>query len=125
VKYLVVIDDDKLVEEYLEQFLRRAGYGEKSFSDPKEAFDFITGNREEVALVITDLTMPCMTGVQLGEELMKAAVGIPIILFTGDAVPPDADDLSSNIKIVLQKPITRKEFIHAVESLIGQAQDVG
>ena len=55
---------------------------------------------------------------------MKVAAGIPLILFTGNAVPPDADDLSNNVKIVLQKPILRKEFIGAVESLIGQAQDV-
>jgi len=123
-KYVVVVDDDQLVEEFLEGFLRRADYAEKSFHDSEKAFDFIKENREEVALVIADLTMPCMTGAQLGEELMKVAAGIPIIILTG-LVPPDSDDLSNNVKMVLQKPIIRKEFISAVESLIGQAQDVG
>ena len=66
-KYVVVVDDDKLVEEFLEGFLRRADYSEKSFNDPRVACDFIKENCEDVALVITDLTMPCMTGIQLGE----------------------------------------------------------
>ena len=119
-KYVVVVDDEELIEEFLEEFLRKAGYGEKSFGDPTKAFDFIKENREEVALVIADISMPCMTGVQLGEELMKVASGIPLIILTGH-LPPDADDLSNNVKIVLQKPVIRKEFIRAVESLVGTA----
>jgi len=70
-KYVVVIDDDKMVEEYLESFLRRADYREISFNDPREAFDSIKEHCDEIRLVITDLNMPQMTGVQLGEEMMK------------------------------------------------------
>ena len=125
-KYVVVLDDEEIVEEFLEEFLREADYREISFGDPTKAFYFIKENREEIALIITDLNMPQMTGIQLGEELMKVACqSIPLILFTGNAVPPDADDLSNNIKIVLQKPVIRKEFIHAVKTLIGRADDVG
>jgi DNA-binding NtrC family response regulator len=40
-KYVVVIDDEIMVEEYLEAFLRKADYREISFNDPREAFDFI------------------------------------------------------------------------------------
>ena len=123
-KYVVVIDDDKMVEEYLETFLRRADYREISFNDPREAFQFIKEHRDEIRLVITDLNMPQMTGVQLGEEMMKVVSGIPVILFTAAVPPPLAEDLSDNVKIVLQKPLMRKQFMDAVESLIGQAQDV-
>lgn len=70
-KYVVVVYDDEAVEELLEEFLRKADYCEKSFNDPKEAFDFIKASREEISLVIADLTMPQMTGVQLGDEMMK------------------------------------------------------
>jgi FixJ family two-component response regulator len=122
-KYVVVVDDEKMVEEFLEEFLREADYGEKSFNDPVEAFNFIKENRDEVALVIADLTMPRMTGVQMGEEMMKEISGIPVILFTGVQSPPLAKELSNNVKIVLQKPVMRKEFIRAVESLVGTAQD--
>jgi len=83
----VVVDDDKMVEEILEAFLRRADYSEKSFSDPRMAFDFIKENRDDVRLVIADLTMPQMTGVQLSEEMTKVVSGIPVILFHG-AGPP-------------------------------------
>jgi DNA-binding NtrC family response regulator len=123
-KYVVVIDDDRMVEEYLEAFLRRANYREISFSDPREAFDFIKEHRDEIRLVITDLNMPQMTGVQLGEEMMKEVSGIPVILFTAALPPPLAEDLSDNVKIVLQKPLMRKQFMDAVKALIGQAQDV-
>ena len=122
-KYVVVVDDEELVEEFLEEFLRGAAYGEKSFTDPVEAFNFIKENRDEVALVIADISMPCMTGIELGKELMKTTSGIPLIILTGHQDPPNADDLSNNIKIVLQKPIIRKEFLRAVKTLIGTAQD--
>ena len=123
-KYVVVIDDEKMVEEYLEAFLRRADYREISFNDPREAFNFIKEHRDEIRLVITDLNMPQMTGAQLGEEMMKVVSGIPVILFTAAVPPPLAEDLSDNVKIVLQKPLMRKQFMDAVEALIGQAQDV-
>jgi DNA-binding NtrC family response regulator len=125
-KYVVVIDDEEIVEEFLEEFLREAYYREISFNYPEDAFDFIKENREEIALIITDNTMPLMTGVRLGEELMKGACqNIPLILFTGDPSPPHADDLSNNVKMVLQKPVIRKEFMHAVKTLIGLAGDAG
>ena len=122
--YVVVVDDEHMVEEFLEAFLRRADYRDKSFNDPRRAFDFIKENRDDIRLVIADLTMPHMTGVQLGEEMMKVVSGIPVILFTAAVPPPLAEDLSDNVKIVLQKPFRREEFIRAVESVIGQAQDV-
>ena len=123
-KYVVVIDDEIMVEEYLEAFLRKADYREISFNDPREAFDFIKERCDEICLVITDLNMPQMTGVQLGEEMMKVVSRIPLILFTAAVPPPLAEDLSNNVKIVLQKPLVRKQFMDAVASLIGQAQDV-
>ena len=123
-KYVVIVDDDEMVEEFLEEFLREADYREISFNYPEEAFDFIKENREEVALVVADVSMPCMTGAQLGEELMKVAPAIPLIILTGHLVPPDADDLSNNVKIVLQKPVIRKEFLRAIKTLIGPGNDV-
>jgi FixJ family two-component response regulator len=122
--YVVVVDDEHMVEEFLEALLRRADYKDKSFNDPRKAFDFIKEFRDDIRLVIADLTMPHMTGVELGEEMMKVVSGIPVILFTGHLIPPLVENLSSNVKIVLQKPFRREEFIRAVESVIGQAQDV-
>ena len=123
-RYVVVVDDEHMVEEFLETLLRRADYKEKSFNDPRKAFDFIKEFRDDIRLVIADLTMPHMTGVELGEEMMKVVSGIPVILFTGHLIPPLVENLSTNVKIVLQKPFRREEFIRAVESVIGQAQDV-
>lgn len=122
-RYVVVIDDEKWVEEVLEEFLREADYKEISFNDPGEAFDFIKGYRDDIRLVITDLTMPQMTGIRLSEEMMKVVSGIPVILFTGQLTPPLVKDLQNNVKIVLQKPMTRKEFIDGVQSVIGLGPD--
>jgi FixJ family two-component response regulator len=123
-RYVVVVDDEEMVEQYLQALLRKADYREKSFTDPEQAFDFIKERRDDIRLVIADLTMPCMTGVQLGEEMMKVVSGIPVILFTGVEPPPLVERLSSNVKIVLQKPLMREEFIRAVESVIGLAPDI-
>ncbi|OPY65639.1 MAG: C4-dicarboxylate transport transcriptional regulatory protein DctD [Syntrophorhabdaceae bacterium PtaU1.Bin034] len=118
-RYVVVIDDEKMVEEYLETILKRAGYSEASFTEPNEALDFIKQNRGDIAPVVADLTMPRMTGAKLAEELMNVKADIPVILVTGALAAPGADELSGNVKTVLQKPMTRRQFIQTVEMLIG------
>ena len=119
-KYVVVVDEEKIVEEYLEAFLRRAGFQEASFNDRTETLDFIKINCEEIDLVIVDPTTPNMCGVRLAEELMAVVPSIPLICFA-EYPAPRAEDLSNNVKIVLQKPALRKEFIDAVETVIGVA----
>jgi FixJ family two-component response regulator len=66
-------------------------------------------------LVITDQTMPGMTGVQLAEELLKVRPDVPIILCTGhsETVSPDIAK-EAGIREFLMKPVVRQELATAV-----------
>jgi len=59
------------------------GYDVRAFMSPREALDLFCENPEAFDLVISDMTMPRMTGVELGKRIMETRPGIPVILCTG------------------------------------------
>lgn len=75
-------------------------------------------------LVITDHTMPKLTGMDLAAELLKIKAGIPIILCTGhnEAVSPDkAREIG--IRGFLRKPIARQELAQAIRRALDGGVD--
>ena len=72
-------------------------------------------------LVITDETMPHMTGMDLAAELLKAKPGIPIILCTGhsDKVSPERA-WEAGIQKLLMKPFDKRELAEAVRQLLDK-----
>jgi len=69
--------------------------------------------------VITDMTMPHMTGAELADELLKIRPEIPIILCTGYSylvTPEKARDIG--IKDFLMKPFSRQEIAEAIRSVL-------
>ena len=63
--------------------LKRIGYKVKTCRNPREALDLFQSKPDYFDLVITDMTMPGMTGVQLSEKLLEIRPDIPIIICTG------------------------------------------
>jgi FixJ family two-component response regulator len=117
---VLVVDDEEQVEEMIETFLSKRGYQTISFVNSENALRFIKKNSQMVDLVITDLKMPRLSGVELARRMLDTDKGIPVILVTGflegspDGVP--------NIKKVLEKPVLKKELLEAVDDLLT-AQD--
>jgi len=65
------------------RILERLGYSVTTTLDSCDALDIFTENPDAFDLVITDMTMPHMTGAELSSELLKTKPDIPIILCTG------------------------------------------
>jgi len=82
-KNILLIDDEEAVVATLERALKRMGYDVRAFMSPREALDLFCENPEAFDLVISDMTMPRMTGVELGKRIMETRPGIPVILCTG------------------------------------------
>jgi len=73
------VDDDKALDE----MLTRIGYQVKAFTNPLEALMVFKSESGSFDLVITDMTMPEMTGADLTEKLKEIRGDIPIIVCTG------------------------------------------
>ncbi len=78
---ILIVDDDLMVRNVLEQLLQRKGYNIKGVSDGKEALEFIKSNR--VDLVVTDISMPGMSGFELLQVIKKTYPQIGVIMMTG------------------------------------------
>ncbi|HUV31850.1 MAG TPA: GAF domain-containing protein [Acidobacteriota bacterium] len=80
---IVVIDDEKRMCDSLEALLQGNGYEVTSFQNSADAIEAI--RRKRVDLVITDIKMPLMDGLEILREVKKIDDGIPVILMTGYA----------------------------------------
>lgn len=80
---ILFVDDEEPIVEASGKILGRLGYKVTAKTNPDEALDLFRSNRNQFDLVITDLTMPKMTGDKLGLEILKISPEIPMILCTG------------------------------------------
>ncbi|MGD8290738.1 MAG: ATP-binding protein [Desulfobacterales bacterium] len=80
---ILLVDDEKTLVDLGRQMLERLGYSVESKTCSIEALEMFKTRSEEFDLVITDMTMPNLTGDKLAAELMKIRTDIPVILCTG------------------------------------------
>ena len=108
---MVVVDDDSLVLTNMAAMLDDLGHKVFEASSARQALDIL--RRESgVQLVVTDLAMPGMTGLQLIQEIKDTWPNVPVILATGFAeLPPGVDPR----QITLAKPFLQQDLARAVE----------
>jgi len=117
---VLFVDDDELVVQSGKSILKRLGYRVEAESDCREALAVFRRHPDEYDLVITDMSMPQMTGFMLAEELLKIRPDIPIILFSGhhDMVNEKAAT-RIGIKALMMKPIKPREMAESIGKVLG------
>jgi CheY-like chemotaxis protein len=120
---ILVIDDEAILVELNTQRLERLGYEVSTMTSSADALDLFRKEPDRFDLVVTDYTMPNMTGMDLAQELMKIRPGIPIILCTGhsEAISPEMAK-QAGIKGFLMKPIANHDLARAVRRALDNKQ---
>jgi len=80
---ILLIDDEDVIITTLKRLLERMGYDVVAMRDVLEALDLFLKSPDAFDLVITDMAMPKMTGIELVKEVLKMRPDIPVILCTG------------------------------------------
>ena len=112
---LLVVEDDKAVGRMLLRMLESIGYKVNLFFRSQEALHAFNESPNKYDLIITDLTMPDMTGLELSREIQKTNLGIPIIIITGNRSKLNNVNLKeSGINKVIGKPIDFQDFSLAI-----------
>jgi CheY-like chemotaxis protein len=108
---LVVVDDESLVTDSLSFLLENEGHTVHAASNGKEALELIA--RVRPALVITDLMMPAMSGLELAAALQQGGNAVPVVLCSAvpHAVPPQE---THRFAAMLRKPCEASALIDAV-----------
>jgi len=120
-KTIYLIDDDDSLRDSLSQMLRFMGFQVKAFNSAK-AF-LIEPAQDIPAVVLTDMRMPDMSGVEMQEVLASRGRKIPIIFISGESSMSQAITAMKHGAIeFLQKPISREDLIAAIAH--GMQMDV-
>jgi PAS domain S-box-containing protein len=116
---VLVVDDEPSIVYMTAQMLRRMGYSVEAKVNPHEAIELLQSGSQKIDLVISDMTMPQMTGIQLFEKVKQIQPDIPVIICTGhsDLINPGkAKELG--IAALAMKPITRQAITKAVRDVL-------
>ncbi|MBN2233032.1 MAG: PAS domain S-box protein [Deltaproteobacteria bacterium] len=123
---VLLVDDEKPVAEVAEQILVRLGYRVTATTSSREALALFHRRPEDFDVVITDLTMPGMTGIQLAEEILATAPGMPIILCTGyNSRMDEAQARSAGFGTLLIKPVETRTYADTLRQVLeaGRGKD--
>lgn len=112
---ILLVDDEESLLRASQRALQRSGFDVVAEKDVRKVLDLFRGAPDEFDLVMTDMAMPGMTGVQLAAELMEIRPGIPVILSTGFSDIVDEQEAQAmGIREMLMKPAGMRELTEAV-----------
>ena len=116
---ILLVDDEQSILRLEEQMLERLGYEVDSTDSSENALTLIKNNPEKYDLIISDMTMPKMTGDTLAKEVRKVNADLPIIICTGFSEKLTSEKASAiGINAVLTKPIIKIELSQTIRNVL-------
>jgi len=116
---ILLVDDEEVIVHLEQQILKRLGYNVTAFTRSKDALKVFKEKPDNFDLVITDMAMPDMTGVELAHELFKIRQDIPMIICTGFSDRINEQEARNfGIMGVLKKPMSRTQIARMVRNVI-------
>ncbi|MDM8535302.1 PAS domain S-box protein [Desulfobacterales bacterium HSG17] len=118
---ILLVDDEVPIARLEKQMLERLGYHVTFCTASLEALGIFKGNPDKFDLVVTDMTMPDMTGDKLAKELISIRPDIPIIICTGfSEMLSDEKSKTIGIKGFLMKPVVKSELAQKVRKILDE-----
>ena len=121
---ILVVDDESHILHVLSLKLGKAGYEVLTAVDGEEGLHLARDSRPD--LVITDIQMPYMTGIELSRALAadEATADIPVVILTARGYALSNEDLQAdNVREVLSKPFSPRSLIELVSTTLASVDD--
>jgi CheY-like chemotaxis protein len=115
---VLFVDDEESLVEMVEEMLRELGYSVTAVQSGREALELFRSGCDEFDLVITDLAMPDITGLELCRELLHIRPDTNIILVTGNADAAVDGVKTSGVSEFVMKPLTRDELARVMRKVL-------
>ena len=120
---ILVVDDEDLLTEMSRQRLERLGYGVVGKTDSIEALEVFRAEPDRFDLVITDYTMPNMTGFDLSKEILHIRPDVPIIMCSGLHEPVPREKIKEiGIRDFFEKPIGNDDFARLIQDVLDKSR---
>ncbi|MCI5120968.1 MAG: response regulator [Candidatus Electrothrix sp. AUS4] len=123
-EHILVVDDEKAVVDITRYMLMQFGYKVTTEMDSLAAWELFSQQPDEFDLVMTDMAMPKMTGIELAKKILAQRPGFPIILCTGFSEMMNEEKAKSlGVKEYLMKPVLRNKLSASVRKALGGREE--
>ena len=120
---ILLVDDDEFIVDLEKQMLERLGYHVTEHTSSSDALKAFKASPSTFDLVISDMTMPNMTGDQLARKLKSIRPEIPVIICTGFSERINNENAHTlGIKGLLMKPVVRSEMAQMVRKVLDETR---
>ena len=120
-----VVDDDPAVLVFLTELLRESGFEVQAFAEPRPALDALRAiqgqSQAHPVALITDQTMPGMSGAELAQAALALLPKLPVVLCTGYSEHIDAEGARAlGVRCFLRKPFDSQELLAALAGVLPE-----
>lgn len=117
---ILIVEDDESVRSFTARALAAAGHSVETAQDGEDGLERIAGRSGGYDLVLSDIRMPVMDGIEMAKKAAGAYPGLKILLMTGYAEQRErAAELSAIVVDVVQKPFTLAQIRQGVARAIA------
>jgi DNA-binding NtrC family response regulator len=122
---LLVVDDDSDIVQVLKIGLQKNGFLVNAFTNPQEALQSFKSNAEAYCLMLSDVRMPELSGIQLARKVKEINPGVKVILMTAFEIKDNEFSKvfpSMHVDGFVQKPIRIGDLTNKILSVIGETK---
>jgi len=117
---ILFVDDEEMICEFSRLTLEQAGYEVKIFRDGSSALEEFRKDPQAWDLVMTDMTMPGLSGEEFIREVRKESAGIPVILCTGYSAVLTSERIAElRLDAFLEKPVSRYALLKEINNILN------
>ena len=114
-EHILLVDDERMLVAVNTNILESLGYEVTGVTDALEALEMFRSQPDRFDIVITDMTMPQMTGDILAKALLKIRPELPVILCTGFSSSLNTKNLAdTGIRALLYKPVLKRQIAETI-----------
>lgn len=122
---ILIVDDNADLLDTMCMMVESLGHVTEAHADPAEALAMIEGEADSIDLVITDYSMPEISGLDILESCAKSQPDLPVVLCSGfgESLPESAEQVAGSSIRILQKPFNLAELESLFAELFSQDED--
>ncbi|MCI5223857.1 MAG: response regulator, partial [Candidatus Electrothrix sp. AR4] len=119
-EHILIVDDEDIVVELIRSMLTQLGYRVTAQTDSTVAWEIFEQNPDTFDLLLTDMAMPHMTGIELAKKVLLSKPNFPIILCTGFSEMINKEKAEAiGIREYLMKPVLKSRLSVSVRRALG------
>jgi len=118
-EHILIVDDELPILNILRQILEHLGYQVTAHTGSMEALEAFKANPDRFDLILTDLTMPNMTGLGLAKEILSIRADIPVIMCSGFSEKMNTEKAKAlGIREYIIKPVIKKDLAQTIRRVL-------